>query len=148
MAKSIFEIAESGIAEVTHNGAECNIDMPEWWTDLATVALEGTDEEMMDYINDIGCIALRAVLQTGAAKLLIELRAVARPADRTAKQGGGKRELMELYDDKMPQDRVDAYELKPMKRPGSGKVKALTIEEQFDLLSPEKKMEMLKKLGM
>ena len=148
MAKSIFEIVESGVAEVTHNGSECEVTLPEWWSDLAESVFSDNDDGLRKAMVDIPINDLRAVLQAGAAKLLIELRAVARPADYTTKQGGGKRELNESYDDKMPQDRVDGYELKPMKRPGSGKPKALTIEEQFKLLSPEKKLEMLKKLGM
>ena len=120
MAKSLFEIQETGVAEVTHNGAECNVTLPEWWTSLAMACL-AKDGDIDAYWERLLDSDRQALLQAAAAKLLIEIRAAARPADFPASEGGAKRELMSPdRDGRLPQDRVDAYELTPLKRPGSG----------------------------
>ena len=126
MAKSIFEIADSGVATVEHMGvsvkAECDVIMPGWWTTAANLAFNLEEREMWDDVLTMKTEDLRALLQAATAKKLIEIRAKARPAKHTVKDGEGPRELNEPYLEKMPQDRVDDFELKPMKRPGSGKV--------------------------
>ena len=133
MAKSIYEIADSGIAEVEHMGetkkSTCNICMPAWWTKAANLAFNLDDREMWDEILTMKTDDIRALLQASAAKKLIEIRAVARPPKKSIKEGEGARELLVPYKGKMPQDRVDEFELKPMKRPGAGaNVKDNTIE--------------------
>lgn len=150
MAKSIYEIADSGIAEVEHMGATkkstCNICMPSWWTKSANLAFNLDDREMWDEILTMKTDDIRALLQASAAKKLIEIRAIARPPKYSIREGEGARELLEPYKGKMPQDRVDDSELKPMKRPGEGKeIKAKDVDAALAKLSPEELASLLAK---
>jgi len=121
MAKSLFDIAEEKIAEVSHNGTTAIVDLPTWWVCVAKAALMGTDEDVRSLCEGMTDDDLRAWFQAACAKTLIELRAAARPADFPASEGGGKRELMAPDGaGRLPQDRVDEYELKTLKRPGTG----------------------------
>lgn len=120
MAKSLFDIAAEGKAEVSHNGDNVVVNLPEWWTEMATACLSDEGPNVEEWWDGIDVPTKVAVAQAAAAKTLIELRAAARPADFPASEGGGKRELNSP--DKgglLPQDRVAAYELKPLKRPGT-----------------------------
>lgn len=147
MAKSIYEIVADMEAEITHNGATCFITLPNWWCELGEVVLNQNDDDLAYFVPSMSNDALRAVMQAGLAKLLIELRAVARPADYTAKEGGGKRELNEEDSNgKLPQTRVNAYALKPYKKPGEAKeIKAKDVDAALAKLSPEELATLLAK---
>lgn len=146
MAKSIYDIVDSGKAEITHNGADCIVTLPEWWIEIGEMALNANDDELLKNCTTLPIEKLRATMQAGIAKLLIELRAIARPADMTAKEGGKKRELIKP-DGKglLPQDRVDSYQLKPMKRPGKH-VTEKSAEAQFAALTKEEKERVMAKM--
>ena len=113
MAKSIFEILSTGVIEVAHRGEEVVLDLPEWFTTAGAVLTN--EEGLLQWAAENGC--LLALLQTGLQKTIIDIRAAARPDEKTS-----------ILDDKAgAQARVLKFKLTELRRPGSGtKNKALS----------------------
>lgn len=123
MAKSMFEIIESGIIEVNHNGEDVNFELPEWMKELNGI-LE--DEKAMNEWAKRNNIGL-ATHHNNIAKTIIDLRATIRPADVAGKEKGSKVKVSLIEDAENAQERADAFIIKPATRPGtggSGKAKA------------------------
>ena len=118
MAKQLEEVVVDGMAEVTHGGAEINVTMPAWWVTLGKIAIM-TPEKFQIEIARVCCKDLQATFQSGVAKQLIDIRAVARPGDYTKAEGlDGKRPLMDKdTKGRLPQDRVDAFKLTLRREP-------------------------------
>lgn len=116
MAKSMYEIIETGMIEVNHNGEDAEFEIPEWLKEAAG-KLESS-EDLALWAEDKG--VLHALLHSGIAKTIIDLRAVIRPADIAGEKKGEKIKVSLLKDKANAQIRATKFEIKPAARPGTG----------------------------
>ena len=116
MAKSLYEIIESGRIEVNHNGDDMEFEIPTWLKD-AGGKLEN-EEELALWAEDTG--NMHALLHSGIAKTIIDLRAAIRPADIAGKEKGSKVKVGLIADADNAQKRANAFTIKPCARPGTG----------------------------
>lgn len=114
MAQSMFEVIETGIIEVNHNGEDVNFDIPEWMKE-ANGKLEN-EEAMLEWAKDNGIVL--ALFHAGLADTIIGLRAVIRPTDK--KVGDDKVKVSLIKDEENAQKRADDFVIKPKTRPGTG----------------------------
>lgn len=131
MGKSLFDtISESDQFEVGHNGETCFFSLPEWVKELDGI-LEN-EEALLKWgkENEV----LHGLIHNGIAKLLIDLRAVARPVDKAGEKKG-ERIVQSLIDEsENAQERLDNYVLKPIKRPGTTGKAGIKKAAELDVL--------------
>jgi len=116
MAKSMYEIIETGRVEVNHNGDDAEFTIPAWLSEAAG-KLE-SEEELALWADETG--NMHALLHAGIAKTIIDLRATIRPADVAGKEKGSKVKVSLLKDFDNAQERADKFKIKPAQRPGTG----------------------------
>jgi len=116
MAKSLFEIIETGSIEVNHNGDDAEFVIPQWLGD-ASGKLE-SEEDLTLWADETGF--MHALLHAGIAKTIIDLRATIRPADVTGENKGDKVKVSLITDSGKAQDRATKFTIKPAVRPGTG----------------------------
>lgn len=116
MAKSMFEIIETGKIEVNHNGEDAEFELPTWLKDAAGKLESGKDLTFWADDNNV----LHALLHSGIAKTIIDLRADIRPTDIAGKIKGEKIKVSLLKDREKAQERAYEFSIKPAKRPGTG----------------------------
>jgi len=109
MGKSLFTtIEDEGLAfEVIHDGYTGVYELPEWFLELKGNL--DSAETIWAWAQEHG-IEL-AFCHRAISQMLIDFRAAARPA---AKKG-----VVQRMDDEEAQERIDALEFKPAKRPGT-----------------------------
>ena len=116
MAKSMYEIIETGMIEVNHNGDDAEFEIPTW---LKKAAGKLEDEtELALWAEDTG--NMHALLHSGIAKTIIDLRAVIRPADIAGENKGDKVKISLIADANKAQVRSNKFTIKPALRPGTG----------------------------
>jgi hypothetical protein len=145
MAQSMYEVIETGMLEVNHNGEDAEFMIPEW-LEAASGKLE-SEADLLEWAKEHK--VLHALLHAGIAHTIIDLRATIRPADKAGKEKGEKIKVSMLKDFDGAQARSDKFKIKPKARPGTG---GKTPEERekealrlLKSLSPEKMAELLKK---
>ena len=116
MAKSMYDIIETGLIEVNHNGDDMEFEITEWLKDAAG-KLENEDELAL-WAEESG--NMHALLHAGIAKTIIDLRAAIRPADKAGKEKGKKIKVSLILDADNAQERADNFTIKPALRPGTG----------------------------
>ena len=116
MAKSMYEIIETGMIEVNHNGDDAEFEIPTWLKD-ATGKLEN-ETELALWAEDQG--VMHALLHSGIAKTIIDLRAAIRPADVAGAEKGSKVKVSLILDSDKAQERSNKFTIKPAARPGTG----------------------------
>ena len=116
MAKSLFQIIETGLIEVNHNGDDMEFSITEWLK-KASGKLENK-EELVLWAEETG--KMHALLHAGIAKTIIDLRATIRPADITGAEKGSKEKVSLIADYDNAQKRADIFTIKPTTRPGTG----------------------------
>ena len=116
MAKSMYEIIETGMIEVNHNGEDREFEIPEWLKD-ASGKLE-SEEELALWADENK--VLHALLHSGIAKTIIDLRAAIRPADIAGEKKGEKIKVSLIDDHSNAHNRSMNFTIKPALRPGTG----------------------------
>lgn len=116
MAKSMYEIIETGMIEVNHNGDDAEFEIPTWLKD-ANGKLE-SEEDLALWADENK--VLHALIHSGIAKTIIDLRAAIRPADIAGEKKGEKIKVSLLVDAEKAQKRSNEFTIKPAIRPGTG----------------------------
>jgi len=125
MAKSMYEIIETGMIEVNHNGDDAEFEIPMWLKE-ASGKLE-SEEELALWAEENN--VLHALLHSGIAKTIIDLRAAIRPADLPGENKGDKIKVSLVNDKINAQNRANTFTIKPATRPGTG---GKTAEQRSD----------------
>ena len=112
----MYEIIETGMIEVNHNGNDAEFNIPTWLKE-AKGKLE-SEEKLALWAEDTG--NMHALLHSGIAKTIIDLRAAIRPADIAGEEKGSKEKVSLLGDFDNAQKRADDFKIKPATRPGTG----------------------------
>ena len=121
MAESFFTIIDRGTFEVNHKGNDVWLDLP---NDLKALAGKLEDQKAIeDWLFEQG--NLMAVVHSAVQKRLIELRALARPAE----------DVNIITDKANAQKRVSEAKWTAAKRPGAGAKKQLSEEELLKQLA-------------
>ena len=116
MAKSLFEIIETGMIEVNHNGDDAEFAIPTWLKEAAG-KLE-SEEDLTLWADEHN--VMQALLHSGIAKTIIDLRAAIRPADIAGEKKGDRIKVNLIDDAKKAQKRATEFRIKPAVRPGTG----------------------------
>ncbi len=115
MAKSMFEVIESGKIEVNHNGEDMIFETPQWMKDIA-----GCIENLPKLIKTLTLNGiLLAILHAGIAKTIIDLRAIIRPADIAGEKKGDKIKVSLIADFDNAQKRANEFKPTKATRPGT-----------------------------
>lgn len=116
MAKSFHDIIKDGRIEVTHQGEEVTLELPAIFKELQGGLM---DKEQLLFWMESNDVEM-GVIHAGIQKLIIDLRAKARPSTDT--KTGRSDSIVAGKDD--AQARVDGFEIKPTLPPGSSTPKA------------------------
>jgi len=116
MAKSLFEIIETGLIEVNHNGQDVEFELPTWLKEASGKLESEQDLALWADDNDV----MHALLHSGIAKTIIDLRATIRPADIAGKEKGDRIKVSLIDDSEKAQERSTKFKIKPATRPGTG----------------------------
>jgi len=116
MAKSMYEIIETGMIEVNHNGQDVEFELPAWLKE-ASGKLE-SEQDLALWADDNN--VMHALLHSGIAKTIIDLRAAIRPADIAGKEKGDRIKVSLIKDEENAQKRSTNFTIKPAIRPGTG----------------------------
>lgn len=116
MAKSMYEIIDTGMIEVNHNGEDAEFEIPTWLKE-ASGKLEN-EEELALWADENN--VMHALLHSGIAKTIIDLRAAIRPADVAGEKKGEKVKISLIDDKSNAHNRSMNFTIKPAVRPGTG----------------------------
>ena len=116
MAKSMYEIIETGLIEVNHDGNDAEFEIPTWLKE-ASGKLE-SEEDLASWADENN--VLHALIHSGIAKTIIDLRAAIRPTDIAGEKKGDKIRVSILDDLIKAQERATTFSIKPAQRPGTG----------------------------
>lgn len=111
MAKNFFETIEDGMLEVDHCGEKVTLNLPEWLIEAKGILED--ESELVRWANEHEI--MHGLIHNGIQKLLIDLRASARPRGKDAKERSIKNEIEKA------QANVNEFVLAPVKRPGQSK---------------------------
>ena len=150
MAKSFYSILKEGTLEVNHKGNDVVFDLPSWLA-KATSHLE-SEEDLLAWAQEYE--VLHGLMHYGIQKLIIDLRAAARPqvkifrdvdkakaflatieepANWHINTSQDEFSLNMVVDKKNAQNRINDFELKMVPKPGDSK-KANKAKVEQDVL--------------
>ena len=126
MAKSFHNIIAEGTIEVSHQGEDVTLNLPEWLK--AANGLLEDEEKLLEWATEQEI--LLPALQSGIQKVIIDIRAAARPNIDT-KTGATKSIKADIEN---AQERIDNFVWKAVPKPGT-KTKKSDAELLADMLA-------------